>query len=79
MAKSRKPVNWSPGDLFYSTRLKKQTGGFGGWVYLPGEHLAAALHGSNGKPDRIDIENLVAQRTVLDPGTGQILIRLRKA
>jgi hypothetical protein len=65
--------------MFYSTRLKSQKGGYGGWVYLTGEHIAEALRGPGQAPNAVDVESLIASRTVLDPGTGQILIRLRKA
>ncbi len=71
----RKRKDWSPSDWDFPTRLKHQKGGTGGWVYLSRDHLVMALGKGKGPPDAAE---LVATRTVFDPGTGQILIRLRK-
>lgn len=79
MAKARKkPRGWSPGDLSFAVKVMPQKGGEGGWVYLPREHLAEALFGMEGHREKVNVSRLVAARTVLDPGTGQILIRIKK-
>lgn len=72
----RKRRGWSPGDLDYPARLKPQKGATGAWVYLPREHIILAFGREKGPPPAVD--QILATRIVLDPGTGQILIRLKK-
>ena len=61
-------------DINFETKLRPHKGGGGAWVYLTREHLAVALGlGHDGKPD---LAGLRARRTALEPGSGQILIRI---
>ncbi len=71
----RRKKNWSPGDLDYPVRLKYQKEASGAWVFLTRGHIHLALAAKHP----VDPDTLLAVRTVLDPGTGQILIRLKKA
>lgn len=66
------------GDLDFTVKLNLHKGGHGAYIYLTQEHLAAALFGQGGRFDTVDPGDYVAKRTILDPGTGQILIRLKK-
>lgn len=76
--KRRKGKEWSVGDIDFTVKLHRQKGGNGASVYLTKEHLAAAILGSSRQFEAVAIENYVAKRIVLDPGTGQILIRLKR-